>query len=1074
MLFLLASFVFESAHVYAQHKRVDLDLEESELYSQGGSPQESKGMLLSDVGNRNMVARKVLSVITTKDKLQQQVVRGVVVDATSGETLPGVNVMVNGTGTGTVTNIEGEYSLEVPGPESVLVFSFVGYTPQEITVGNQGVVDVRLEQDAAQLEEVVVIGYGTQKKSDFTGATERVNAEDFQNQNVTQLTDMLTGTVAGFNVNQSPSAGGVGSMLVRGPTSLTAGTEPMLVVDGAIYKGSLQDINPYDIETIDVLKDASSAAVYGSKAASGVILVTTKKGMTGKPIIDFTTRWGMVEPSNERRGLGPDEYVKFRQDYFRTTNPSMPYHFYTNPNNLPGDVSLEEWRGLSNNPLEENEREFLSRLRFFPIEVDNYLAGRTVDWYDVVMRQGLRQNHDLSIRGGTEDFKYYWSVGYTDNEGIIVGDEYSTVRSRLNVDFKINDWLKVGVNTQFSDQDESGVPGSLGFFSNSPFGREYDENGNLERMPHGHTDHPLLNYYRQDNLNKINTLFANMYANIELPFGIKYTMSFQPRYESGEDFLFTTTDPRVGGIPSQDMSQGSRSEYSHYEWMIDNILKWNKEIGVHSFDVTLLQNVEETQRRSTYTSNLNFAPTELLGYHALQYGDAPSVSNNDYRYTGDALMARLNYSLFERYLLTASIRRDGYSAFGLENPRANFPALALGWIISEEEFFKTDLINRMKLRLSWGVNGNRDIGMYASIARLEPEIWYDGSNTRIGVYNTTLGNKDLRWERTESINIGMDFGFLMDRINLSLDYYDMTTTDLLMNRQLPALTGFASITSNLGELRNRGFEMSLDAVNIAQENLTWSSSLVFSLNRNKIVSLFGDTGEYTLLGETQTGEVPDYSNQWFPGRAIDVVWDYDITGVWQEDDIGEAEAYGMRVGDFKAVDSNGDGVYNELDDKQFIGYTRPRYRFGVRNDFKFFRNFTASVFVRADLGQIGEFSEALNGGWESNDRRNRNVGPVPYWTPENPINDYARLDVSTSGYGGDLRIFKPRSFVRIQDVTLGYNLPPIVAKRLQVNNMRIFASARNLATFTKWPGWDPETGNIPMPRSYNFGLSLSL
>ena len=516
----------------------------------------------------------------------EKAVTGTVTDQTSGESLPGVNVLIKGTSTGTVTDVEGSYSINASNEDDTLVFSSIGYVTQETVVNGRSVLAVALVEDVKSLDEVVVVGYGTQKKSDVTGATERVNAEDFQNQTVTQLTDMLTGTVAGFNVNQSPSPGGVGTMLVRGPTSLTAGTEPMIVVDGAIFKGSLQDINPNDIETIDVLKDASSAAVYGSKAASGVILVTTKKGKTGKPTINLTTRWGMVESTNERRGLGPDEYIQFRQDYFRTTNPNMPYHFYTNPNELPNDISLEEWRGFSNSPLEDNEREYLARLRFFPIEAENYLVGRTVDWYDVVMRQGLRQTHDLSIGGGTEDFSYYWSIGYTDNEGIRVGDKYSTVRSRLNVDFKITDWLDVGVNTQFSDQDESGVPASWDFYANSPFGREFDEEGNLERMPHGHTDHPLLNYYRQDNLNKVNTLFSNMYANIELPFGIKYTMSFQPRYESGEDFLFTTTDPRVGGVPSQDMSQGSRSEYSHYEWMIDNILKWNKEIGVHSFDVS--------------------------------------------------------------------------------------------------------------------------------------------------------------------------------------------------------------------------------------------------------------------------------------------------------------------------------------------------------------------------------------------------------------------------------------------------------------------------------------------------------
>lgn len=1013
----------------------------------------------------------------TKDETSidfvQQSISGSVQDS-NGLPLAGANVLEMGTTNGTQTDFDGNFSLTVSSENAVLSISFLGFVTKEISVKGRETLSISLEEDAAALDEVVVVGYGTQKKSDVTGATERLDVKDFQNQNVTQLTDLLTGTVAGFNASQSGSAGGVGSLQVRGPTSLTAGTDPLLVVDGAIFKGSLQDINPNDIETIDVLKDASSAAVYGSKAASGVILVTTKKGVTGKPTINLTTRWGMVRSTNERKGLDADEYVQFRQDYFRTTNPNMPFHFYTNPDELPDNVSLEDWRAFGDNPLDDNTQEYLSRLRFFPIEQQNYLADRTVDWYDVVMRRGLTQTHDISLGGGTEDYKYYWSVGYTDKEGIIVGDEFSNVRSRINVDFDVTDWLTVGMNTMVSSQDESAIPASLGFYSNSPYGQVFDDEGNLARLPHGHTFNPLLEPYRQDRLRKVNTLFSKIYANIKLPFGITYNGSFQPRYEFMKDLRFTTTDPRRGGDPSQDQSFGSRSEYSHYEWMIDNILRWDGEFGVHAFDVTLLQNLESTRRWSSFSSNRNFAPTEQLGYNALQLGNAPSVSNDDYKYTGDALMARLNYTLMERYLFTGSIRRDGYSAFGLENPRADFPALAVGWIISKEDFFKVEAINRMKLRLSWGVNGNRDIGIYAALARLEPEVWFDGSNPRIGVYNSTLGNRDLRWERTESFNVGLDIGLFKNKVDLSLNYYDMVTTDLLLNRRLPALTGFSSITSNLGKLRNRGFEMSLDAAVVNKEDFSWRTNLVFSMNRNKIVELFGDVGEYTLLGEERTGEVPDYSNQWFPGKALDVVWDYDITGVWQENEREEAESYNMRVGDFKAVDLNEDGEYDEFSDKKFIGHTVPRFRLGFRNSFSFLKNFTASIFIRADLGHIGEFSDALNPGWESNDRRNRNVGPVPYWTPENPINDYARLDVSTSGYGGDLRIFKSRSFVRIQDVTLGYNLPSATANRLKLSNVRVFSSVRNMATFTKWPGWDPESGDIPLPASYNVGLSLSL
>jgi TonB-linked SusC/RagA family outer membrane protein len=1006
---------------------------------------------------------------------QTQSISGKVTSET-GEGLPGVNILVKGTNQGTITDIDGEYTLNSIDRNVTLVFSFIGNTTQEIQVNGRSVIDVTMKEDVQSLDQVVVVGYGEMKKSDLTGSVMRIDAEKFKNQSMTQLTDMLTGTVAGFYGNQGTSAAGGSSLEIRGPTSLTANTEPLIVLDGVIYKGSIQDINPNDIQSIDVLKDASSAAVFGSKAASGVIIITTTKGKKGKPTINFSTRIGLTEPSNERRGLGPDEYVQFRTDYFRTIFPNTPYHFYTNPDKLPTDITIEEWRNLSDSPLPDNTDEYLARLRFFPIEQENYKAGRTVDWYDVVMRKGFRQTHDLSIGGGSDDITYYWSLGYTDNEGISIGDEFSTVRSRLNVDFKVNDWLNVGSNTQFSDRDESAVPANLNFYSNSPFGREFDEEGNLERMPHGHTFHPLLDHYRQDKLRKINSLFSNLYADVKLPLDITYRVSFQPRYESMKDLRFTKTDIRLGGNPSEDLSQGVRNEYSHYEWMVDNLLKWKKEIGIHSFDVTLLYNVEETKRWASYTSNLNFAPTEALGYHALQFGDNPSLSNYDYRSTGDAMMARLNYNLMGKYLITGSVRRDGYSAFGMQNPRATFPALAFAWQLSEENFFNSDLINRMKIRLSWGANGNRDIGRYASLARLGANLWYDGTNPRIGVYNSTLSNYGLRWERTEAFNIGVDLGLLENRIDASLDYYDMTTTDLLMDRILPRITGFNSIMSNLGELGNRGFEMTLNTVNISQSNFTWKSNLVFALNRNKIKKLFGETGDYTLLGEERSGELPDFSNQWFPGEAIDVVWNYNVTGVWQVNEEELAGNYGMRVGDFKAEDVDGNGEYNEFYDKKFIGYTRPRYRFGLRNDFTFLTNFTASVFVRADLGHIGRYNPALNGGWESNDRRSRNVGPVPYWTPDNPINDYARLDVSTSGFHGDFRIYKPRSFVRVQDLSLAYSLPSELSNRVQMSNVRIFASVRNLLTFTKWPHWDPEPekGFSPMPRTYTLGLNVGL
>ena len=1012
----------------------------------------------------------------------QNNVRGRVTDTQNNEPLAGVTVVVKGTTVGTLTDVEGNYAIPVPNEKSTLVFSFIGYISQEMIVGSQREINMALATDILRLEEVVVIGYGTAKKSDLTGSVTSVRGEDFKTQSISQISEMLTGTIAGFNANQSATAAGGASLEIRGPKSLSADTDPLIVLDGVIYNGSIRDINPNDIQSVDILKDASSAAVFGAKAAAGVVLITTNRGRTGKPTINFSTKLGVAENINERRGLGPEEFIQFRQDFFRQTKANPNYDYYTDPNKLPSGMSVDQWRALSNAPLADNTDEWLSRLRFFPVEVANYKEGRTMDMYDEIFRKGLRQEYDLSIGGGTDNATYYWSIGRSDNEGIILGDEYSTIRSRLNADFKINDWLNVGTNTQFSDRDESAVPASLNFYVNSPYGQMFDENGNLMRMPHGHSDNPLLSYYRVSEMDKVNSLFSNIYANIKLPFGFNFRVSFQPRYETTKYLSFTTISTKLGGMSTETPS-GEREESSTMSWMVDNLLTWKKEIGIHNFDLTLLANVEENQYWSTTQANKNFQPNQALGYHGLQYGDSPSITNEDTRSTGDALMARLNYTLMGRYLLTASVRRDGFSAFGIENPRATFPAFAFAWVISDENFFNFDPINRMKLRFSWGSNGNRDIGIYDALAEVTSSLWFDGSSVRVGTFNSSLANSALKWERTTSSNVGIDIAILKNRVDLSADYYDMTTTDLLMNRLLPRVTGFQNITANLGELGNRGFEMTLGTINVSQPAFTWKSNLVFSLNRNKIKRLFGDVGTYTLLGETKEGEVPDYTNKWFPGQAIDVVWDYDITGIWQLDEAADAAGYNLEAGDYKAVDANGDGRYTDLQDKLFIGWDQPRYRLGLRNDFSFLKNFTATVFMRADLGHLGEYQPALNLSWESNDRWNRNVGPVPYWTADNPNNEYPRLNASRAGFGGGIMTYKPMSFVRVQDLSLSYNMPSTIAQRIRVKTVQIFGSVRNLATFTKWPGWDPESqrvsnsqpaGMTPMPRTYTLGINFSL
>jgi TonB-linked SusC/RagA family outer membrane protein len=1006
----------------------------------------------------------------------QKTISGTVTDQSTGEPLPGVNVLGKGTTAGTVTGIDGNYRITLEDEVTTLIFSSIGYTSQEVEINGRSTINIAMAEDIQSLEEVVVVGYGTVKKKDLTGAVGRIEAEDFEKQASTSVLEFLSGTVAGFNSNQNASASGGGSLEVRGRNSLNANTEPLIVLDGVIYNGSLQDINPADIESVDILKDASSAAVFGARAASGVVLVTTKKGIGGKPKINLSSKVGIASPARDFKPFDADGYLDFRRDYFRVAEPREEY-YYHNPAELPNNVPLEEWRNYSNNPQDDNTQEWLGRLNFFDPEVENYIAGNTVDWYDEVMQSGVRQMHDLSISGKKDNISYFWSIGYTNNEGIIRGDQFSTVRSRLNLDAAVNDWLNVGVNAQYADRNDSAIPADLGdMYRVSPYGSFFSADGTINQFPHEYplASHPLIDNFEKEELNTTNSLFAVTYANVKLPLGFNFKVSFQNRYQFDKNYNFwPSTTPRGGRNNPNGIGLGERTDSQLHEWMVDNILSWNKTFGLHTFNATFLYNVEKLQRWSSFQTNANFAPNENLGYSGLQFGTNPSVSNNDGVRTGDALMARVNYNFDERYLITASVRRDGFSAFGQQNPRAVFPAIALGWRLSEESFFpNSGWFERLKLRASWGVNGNRSVGDYAALARLGQNLYLDGSGVVVGVFNSTLANPGLQWEQTEAINLGIDFGLFNNRIDGSIELYSMTTNDLLLERRLPEITGYESITTNLGEILNQGVEFSLNTVNVDNQNFSWRSGVVFSLNRNEIQRLWGDTEEVEVNGEVITREVPDIANRWFPGQAIDRIWDYDIIGIWQQNEEELADEYGLAPGDFKAVDVNGDGSYRELDDKVFLGWRDPRYRIGFRNDFTFLKNFTASVFIRGDIGHSAPMGEFRHGSSNVYDRVN--TFNLPYWTPENASNEYPKLDNDFSGFEGNVQKYLSRSFIRIQDITLSYNIPKTAIERIGMDNASVFTSIRNLYSFDNWLDWDPESGSTPMPRIITFGVNVSL
>ncbi|GAA4786450.1 TonB-dependent receptor [Olivibacter ginsenosidimutans] len=1009
---------------------------------------------------------------TEADRQLQQQLKGLVVD-TKGQPISGVTVTVKGTGIVLGTDIEGHFVLDKVASNAVLVLKSMGYKMQEVAVAGKKELRIVMEDDVAGLDEVIVVGYGTAKKSDLTGAVARVSASDFQDQGTTQLTDMLAGTVAGFQANQSTSASGGSSMEIRGVNSINASTSPMIVLDGVIYNGDIADINPNDIESIDILKDASSAAVYGARAANGVMLVTTKKGLTGKPTINFSTKQGLTQATSTDFGArDPENYINYRRDFLRTLGNTVPAYYYDNPSALTDGVTLEQWRSASNNPNPDNTKEWLSRLNFFPPEIESYLSGNTVNWTDEVLKTARRQEYDVSINGGSDRMKYYWSLGYLDNEGIIIGDKYNTVRARINLDTKITDWFNVGINAQYAYRNQGSVPANLNQMSAvSPFASIYEADGTINFYPHGYiSPNPLLNTLGQDRSNNVQTLFASLYGELKLPFGITYRLSFQPRTKLDKDYNFWSTET-ITGRETYSNGYATREDFSSFEWMIDNLLKWNKTFGIHSFDVTLLYNAEKYRSWSSNMGNQSFQPSPTLGYGGLQFGNNPSVNTNDTKYTGDGLMARVNYALMEKYLVTASVRRDGFSGFGQENPYATFPAAAIAWQVHKEKFFHVPAVNQLKLRASWGKNGNRDIGPYASFAQMESVQYYDGSNQIVGIYTSTLSNPALSWEETESLNFGIDAALFNNRFSLTAEFYNAKTNKLLVNRSLPTITGFDNVTTNIGSLANKGFELTLNSLNMQGPNFTWRSVLNFSLNRNKINSLFGEMGSYTLAGKTLTGEIPDYSNKWFVGQPLDVIWDYQVNGIWQQEEAEEAAKYGLQPGDFKVTDLDGNYRYEALQDKQFIGFSAPRYLLGLRNEFTFLKNFSASIFLRADLGHKRKFNEIV-ADYSMNDRQSS--ANFQYWTPENRSNEYPKLSRNMTVFGGNLIPYFNTAFLRVQDVTLSYTFPPTWIERFKAKNVRIFFSARNLLTISDWPGWDPESGNVPMPKLFTLGLNAAL
>ena len=989
--------------------------------------------------------------------------------------LHGVSITVKGTSKGTATGAEGRFVLNDVPDNGVLIFSSTGFAPQEIPVSGKATINVTLAESVSALNDVVVVGYGTRQRRDVTGAVAQVKAAQLENENPPSVQDLLRGNVAGLNVTSSTSAKGGGDLRVRGRSSINAGTSPLIVLDGVIYQGQLADINPNDIATIDVLKDASSAAVYGAKAASGVVLITTKKGTGAKPVITFNTNIGVATLAmNEPLYDGPG-FVAWRTDVLKSINVNAKPYQFNDPANLPADLTIDQWKAYDNSQGDPVDI-WLTRLKLLSVERENYKAGKTINWYDMMFQKGIRQDHTLSVSGRKEDVSYYMSVNYTNNEGVIAGDQFSAIRTRLNVEAKATKFMTVGINMQFADRDESQVPVNWGQMVNaSPYGELYKPDGvTLRDSPNddiGNNTNPFLDNVYTNRLQKTNSLFGSIYAKGTLPFGFSYQVNFTPtfqfyRYFNGRSAKDFRVSVRKG--------VATRIDSTLYNWQIDNLLMWNKTFGEHRIDATFLVNAEKLQSWRSQMDNEGFDPNDNLSYHNIGAGIKPVISSDDQVSTGDALMGRINYSFKDKYLLTTSVRRDGYSAFGLQNPRATFPSIALGWLFSKEKFATAKWLNYGKIRASWGINGNRDIGRYLALSDLATGKYQyiTPSGTLLLVsqlYVNRLPNQGLKWEKTESYNLGLDYSILNNRISGSVDVYRKSTKDLLILRALPDVTGFANILDNLGEVQNKGIELSINTLNMTRHNFSWRSSVNFSLNRNKIVHLYGPVPMLDAAGKV-IGQVErdDVANRWFIGHDIDEIWDLKVLGVWQQNEADQAAKFGVRPGDFKIQDVDNDGKFSDAD-RQFLGYRNPRFQWTFRNDFTFLKNFDFSFMLYSNWGQQSDYNQAKNNSGFI-DRQNSYI--FSYWKPENPTNEYARL-FSSNG-SANFNVYRKTSFVRISTVALAYSVPTNILNKAKIGGLRIYANVNNAAIYQpNWTFWDAEYGNTPPPRYYSLGLNLT-
>ena len=982
-------------------------------------------MLANSNVTYRILENDVIVITPLMNNLQQITVTGRVVDALTGEPLPGASIIVRGTTTGTTTGIDGEYSLSVPDRDAVLVFSFVGYATREILVGENNVINIALEEDISLLDEIIVVGYGVQRKSDITGTVASMPRERLDmvpNMNVAQA---IQGAVPGIMIRASGGGAEPGqTIMVRGRNSIKASNYPLIIIDGIPYGGSLNDIHPNDVESIEILKDASAAAIYGSRGSNGVILISTKEGAAGDPKVSYEGKFGIADIVKLHRILTGPEFYEFKM----TRNP---------------------------NAMTQSEEQI-------------YLDGTWVDWPSLAIRTGQTHEHTLSVSGGFSNTKYYLGLGFTDIKGVAQNDNFNRLSGRVNVETQVFDWLSIGTRTNLSFDDASGAPANFDFVRTNPLTTAYDEFGRLtvypwpENIALGNHLAPLL----YDDLDKSSQILTNNYLVIDFPFieGLSYRLNTGYRERFIDRAQYRGRNTTSG---HQNLGYATLRNDVGQNTVIENILAYNRDFGNHSIFATALYSYEKDHIHSNRLTARQFS-NDFFSWYAVNQAAISLPSTTFYETTLISQMLRLNYAYDSRYLVTLTSRRDGYSGFGSANKWGIFPSIALGWNFGNEKFFPLDnIFNALKLRVSYGLNENQAIGAYESISRLSLATMAAGSDTQIGYKPSRLGLDNLGWESSNTFNMGVDFSIFEGRISGDVNWYHTRTFDLLLDRTISSVHGLTSITQNIGKTQNQGFEFLVSSRNIVRSNFQWITQGNISFNKNKILSLYGILNEDGI-------EIDDVANKWFIGQPINVIYDFVWVGTWQLDEAEEAAKYGSQPGFVKLKDFDGDGLTS--DDRRILGQVDPKVLWGITNTFRY-KNIGLSIFVHGISGGMMHnylWSDAVQGAEVRYGTIKKN-----WWTPDNPTNDWImNRELANQMSGFSMNVYEKNDFVRIKDISLSYDLPERLIEQTRLSRLRLYLTGRNLFTFHNTNFLDPEftstshQRSIPLQKEYTIGLNL--